>query len=462
MLVLISDIHITDESTDRNVNPQSFDILKDEILLNAGLTLGSPNRNVTEISLVLLGDIYDLVRTDYWLQNAIPANSRPWGGAIDPLTGMNNIGGGVIQAQFTQILTNILNTNCAIALSNAIQAISTAANDKNVTFKVIYVIGNHDRVLWNFNGALQNMISNALLPAQPQNFTFASEVLDPNYGVIARHGHEWSEECYSLELYNKVLRNNGQPKLPRFAPQLNQIMAIGEVITAELMAGFIWRLKTNPNVTPAFLTKFMDIHTLRPFQSVFDWIDWFTRNQVNNGLRTAIITALTGSLNDLLNSSLAKKWDDIQTDFLVSGDITDRLEIVRFILGGGNAAWFDIIKRITLTISKSSVFSEDKDLYLRGAMEDLNKYAPQGIRYAVYGHTHLAMHRYIEGDVSGTHKTYINTGTYLPLTQAAINSGYVTNHQMTLLTFYNPNEDIAGKAIDPISMNLWNGVRRKL
>ena len=68
---------------------------------------------------------------------------------------------------------------------------------------------------------------------------FANLFKSDEYGVLARHGHEWDENCHGFTFYNKVLRPDGAPQLGRFDARSYQIMAIGEVVTAELMSGLV-------------------------------------------------------------------------------------------------------------------------------------------------------------------------------------------------------------------------------
>ena len=86
MLVAISDLHITDERTAINVPQGAFDILEREIIVNV---LGRGR----EIHLVLLGDIFDLVRTDYWHRKCEERHAArgeaSWNGKLSPSTGMN-------------------------------------------------------------------------------------------------------------------------------------------------------------------------------------------------------------------------------------------------------------------------------------------------------------------------------------------------------------------------------------
>src|SRR5262245_51475748 len=104
MLVPISDLHLTAEQTAINVSQGAFDILEHEIVGNAA------DRKADEIHLVLLGDIFDLVRTDYWHRKArdgtLPVAKRPWNGTLSPSTAMNVDPG--VERQFHDVLAGIL------------------------------------------------------------------------------------------------------------------------------------------------------------------------------------------------------------------------------------------------------------------------------------------------------------------------------------------------------------------
>ncbi|MFN8366720.1 MAG: hypothetical protein U0Y96_05700 [Candidatus Kapaibacterium sp.] len=456
MLVILSDLHISDESTDRNVSPEAFTIFADTVINNSRLT--KKKTDVTEIHIVLLGDIVDLVRTDYWLRTGVPLADRPWGEGdwnnLNPDTAMIN-DANKIEKQFNNILSNIKLTSCAKGLAKELQRIESAANKASIPFRVTYVIGNHDRVLWNFP-KFRNDLAKFLL-SNVKNISFATGILEQSYGVLARHGHEFTTECYSLDLYNEVL-NKSKPNVPRFDPRLDQMMAIGEVITAELMSGFIWRLKDK--IEEGERIKLMEVHTVRPFASAFLWIDWFMTNRANDGFKTKIIEALIGAIDDVLDSALAKAWDETVTDF-IKGDITHYLGIIRGILSNTSLKWYDVMKKIVPILDSLGVFSEDDETFLEAAKSDFIFNSNSGINYVVYGHTHHALHHYIEGNVNGMHKTYINTGTYLPFTQKAEVNGFVSNHQMILLTFYSAAEDSDAKVRNTTSMDLWNGIKHK-
>ena len=75
-------LHFTDETTAVNVNPEAFDLM-------AAFAVDTiTRREVREVRIVLLGDIFDLVRSAYWLETC-PREERPWNGTLDRRTGMN-------------------------------------------------------------------------------------------------------------------------------------------------------------------------------------------------------------------------------------------------------------------------------------------------------------------------------------------------------------------------------------
>ena len=188
MLVLISDLHLTDERVARNVNPEAFGLFESEVAATAR------KRGAKETQVVLLGDIFDFGRTDYWLREGIPPAGRPWGGDLDAETAMNS-DSVAIERQFLAILNDILRSPTAQQLRSTFAALER----ETPAFTVRYVVGNHDRVLWNFP-RLQAEIKKAM----PQVSSFSAAVESEEYGVVARHGHEWDLNTHGWEFRNKV------------------------------------------------------------------------------------------------------------------------------------------------------------------------------------------------------------------------------------------------------------------
>src|ERR1051326_7970855 len=182
MLVIISDLHLTDTTTSSNVSAKAFkDILGPEIIA------ATKKAATKELHIILLGDIYDLVRTDYWVQ--VPSVERPWNGILDRTIAMNPHPN--VEKGFNAVLTAIFSKTKFLA--DMLKTVITSCG--NIPTKITYVIGNHDRVLNNFQ-SLQAAIQNEF----GYSVTFANYIEEPTYGVHARHGHEWDENCNAFLL----------------------------------------------------------------------------------------------------------------------------------------------------------------------------------------------------------------------------------------------------------------------
>ncbi|MFL5493815.1 MAG: hypothetical protein ACJ8DC_05440 [Gemmatimonadales bacterium] len=454
MLVVVSDIHMSDGSTANNVHGSAFELLRSEIVSAAQA------KGATELHLLLLGDIFDLVRTDWWHRNTTPTE-RPWGGTLDPTTGMNR-DGKLIQSQFEQVFALVLAHPCAAAM---LQVLDDLPHATQLPVRITYVFGNHDRVLVNFP-SLQQMLRDKL-PRIPQlefTHTFRSE----RYGVRARHGHEWDENCHALEYYNKVLRPTGQPECRRFDPAIYQIMAIGEVVTAELMSGLVHYARAS-SAQPGqdfldFMEEFRDLNNLRPMLDVFLWVEWFARNRLSS-YEKALHGAMKQALGGVLQSSVAKKWDALKNDLLVSGDLTDRLTFVyKHLLGTSFAGFRERVEGLRKVGNVVSLLSRDSDPYLDGAKEeeDWKARAPGGIQYVMYGHTHQPRNIVVAADLADRVKLYVNTGTMLPLIERTEDrKGFGSLTQMTMVFVYGSDEDTAARRGQGPTIDVWNGVRRK-
>ena len=74
MLVFISDLHFVDGSAgEHNLSHRAFEYFFEDVAAIAA----KPSNNIKEIKIVLLGDIFDLLRTESWFD--YPVDERPWG-----------------------------------------------------------------------------------------------------------------------------------------------------------------------------------------------------------------------------------------------------------------------------------------------------------------------------------------------------------------------------------------------
>jgi UDP-2,3-diacylglucosamine pyrophosphatase LpxH len=450
MLVIISDLHVTDESTSRNFNAKALSgLLLREVVHNA-------RANAKEVRFVLLGDTFDLVRSDYWVKD-VPAAERPWNGSLSSETGMNTHPH--VEAHYGHVLDSVCDTRAGKTLFRTINSLkrrSSTGSRRKVFTKITFVTGNHDRAIIAFP-SLQKKIRDLI--DDVDEVEFLTGVYAPEYGVLARHGHEWDEQCYGYDLYTKVLRKGS--RAGRFDDVCYKVQSIGEVVTAELLAGFISRLQQDLGATdPEFVRELMEINNVRPQIDAFWWLEWFGRKYLDSRKKELLLQAMKDSIAAVLNTALARKWDNLVTEISVfRGDLTDRLDQLLAFIGKKS---FDELKfDLELFQFFKKVFASAKDEFLEGARREWEFGLPEEIQYVVYGHTHEARSDYFSGLSDGRVRMYINTGTYLPLIQRARDTGFATANQMTISCFYRGDEDRDGKKGDVPSMEIWNGIKRK-
>lgn len=80
MLVIISDLHLTDGSSGQTIQEGAFRIFRErfrDLVYDASKRTGDRYEPLKEVDLILLGDILDIIRSDRWC-HADPS-VRPWG-----------------------------------------------------------------------------------------------------------------------------------------------------------------------------------------------------------------------------------------------------------------------------------------------------------------------------------------------------------------------------------------------
>lgn len=83
MLVIVSDLHLKDGTTGSAITPDAFRVFAEKLrstTYRASWRADDRYDPIKTIDLLLLGDIFDLIRSERWLtkQTGEPENIRPW------------------------------------------------------------------------------------------------------------------------------------------------------------------------------------------------------------------------------------------------------------------------------------------------------------------------------------------------------------------------------------------------
>ena len=98
MLVIISDLHLTDGSSGTTISERAFKIFRErlrEMAYEASWRADGTYRPIEKIDVLLLGDVLDVIRSVSWLDEKV----RPWDNTRNPdfIRMIQNIGQGILQ-----------------------------------------------------------------------------------------------------------------------------------------------------------------------------------------------------------------------------------------------------------------------------------------------------------------------------------------------------------------------------
>ncbi|MFZ0931870.1 MAG: metallophosphoesterase [Syntrophobacteraceae bacterium] len=176
MLVFISDLHFIDETAGgHNIPAQAFRGAFEDICRSC--------KEPEEVRIVFLGDIFDLLRTTYWLK--VPEAERPWGD-IDKNSK-------TIEAHANNIIDQILQKN-----SETFGIFQNLTDVCHLPVEKVYIPGNHDRLCNIFDSLRDKVRAGLGMPPDTAPFPHSYDDLQYNnrYGVFARHGHEFDQWNY--------------------------------------------------------------------------------------------------------------------------------------------------------------------------------------------------------------------------------------------------------------------------
>jgi UDP-2,3-diacylglucosamine pyrophosphatase LpxH len=165
MIILFSDIHLADVSTRSTFNSDAFIDRLNTIVRQAA------DRGVTDITIVLLGDIFEILKSQLWLDRKL----RPWQDCSADHV-----------ATVHEILKRIIESN------DGFFARLKLLTQEFPSIRFEYIPGNHDGAINTEMGTSARALLQESLPVpEKDGEEFQPLFVDPDHKLIARHGHEW-------------------------------------------------------------------------------------------------------------------------------------------------------------------------------------------------------------------------------------------------------------------------------
>ncbi len=440
MLVVMSDLHfqdtindtITDKdnnpvTVDRNVSPDAFKEIFEEIMTTAY------SNEARELIIILAGDIFDLNRSQRWLESDI----RPYGEHTPdewyPIA--------------DAILKDIIKSNDRTFSIFREMARKRLNNGVQIVFQ--YLPGNHDRLI-NLHPELRKRVKAELLGRRiPDDAGFDHVYRSNEYGVLIRHGHEYDRSNFAGNIPDKGIFNVDPADYAR-AP-------LGDYATIDIAAGLAFEYRKlheddikagddvhRSEVHRSIYCKLLEFDDLRPQSDILDFLQARTADDIDvwEYLTPAADNVVKKALNSKFLMSKLGTWGKI---IPLAKWLPTKLLPTKFIIrlissmhSGGPLPWQYAEREETL-----------------GANEG---------RYVVAGHTHSPCVEFLKlRENDGKELFFFDTGTWRQQIRKCQDcTTFARAKALTYVVFYSSQEDLHHtKGAKGYSFDYWSGFTKK-
>lgn len=430
MLVILSDLHLTDGTTGRSLAPGALRLFAErlaDLACAASWRADSIYRPVERVDVVLLGDVLDPIRSARW--NARP-NVRPWGNphAAELVDQVTRITADILQHNDESLAVLRQLASEGVRLRPATGALSGGAGEP-APVRIYYMVGNHD---WFYH-----------LPGP--NYDALRQAIIERMGLANRpdrpfpHDMTESDELLQVMRRHKVCARHGDIYDPLNFEGDRDGSSLGDAIVIELVNRFAIEVESSlgGELPASVLLGLHEIDNIRPLLLVPVWLDGLLE-------RACPLPAMRKRVKSV--------WDRLADEFLALEfvrrhdswsplDLVDGLERAlkfgkRLTIGwaGAIAGWLAKIRGAA------------SDSYVAHALSEQD-FRNRRAKHIVYGHTHAAESvpldaSYAEGYV--LEQVYFNTGTwrrvYRPTQLAPQEHEFIPSDVMSFAVFYQGDE----------------------
>ena len=442
MLVIISDLHLTDGTTGKTITADAFSsfiqFLKNTAY-SASWRADETYKPIDEIDVVMLGDVLDFIRSSRWFDEK-PGDAdytRPWFSSQSPafIRKIDTITDGILahNERALEYLRDDMKYGMRIppATQGGLPNLR-ADSEHEIKINLYYMIGNHDWFLRlpgaAYNGIRQKII-NAMglsqnaeqpFPHEPSESKKIQDVFG-RHKVYARHG-----DIYDSFNYDKSKGRSAS--------------SLGDATTIDLVGRFpnaVGEL-LGDQIPDTLIEDLKEIENIRPPLLAPVWINGMIRRYFPNAQdQQRVQNIWNHTVEEFLDLPFVRAHDDWYNPF----DKVDMLESVLRITK--DTSWKTISDLVTWVKQK---FWGGNLTFARHALEE-EAFKTRAAHYIVYGHVHH--HEIVPLDTSLVegeyfNQFYINSGTWRAFHELTIKNPrdqkFVPNKSITYLTFYQEDE----------------------
>ncbi|QDU94862.1 metallophosphoesterase family protein [Lignipirellula cremea] len=433
MLVIISDLHLTDGTSGATLHPGAFHIFAErlhDMAQRASWRSDGRYRPVERIDLVLLGDVLDITRSNHWLTR----NTRPWQDAqskavvdtvatiTDDILWQNSDGLKVLRSLAAEGAVSVAPTT-----QNGEPAYN--AQPQPVPIRTHYMVGNHD---WQ-------------LHLRGENYDMLRQKVAHHLGLANRHNAPFphdpfeSEELLEALRRHRVFARHGDIFDPINFTEDRDASSLGDGIVIELVNRFVLEVEQTmgEDLPDSLVAGLQEIDSVRPLLLIPVWLEgMLSRSCPMPGVRKHV----------------KKIWDRLVDEFLELEMVRDRDTWSPFDVVDGLQLALKFSKRLSIgwagktTAWMHSLRGAKSESYYEHALSEQD-FRNRRARHIVYGHTHnpetIALDAsYADGYV--LNQSYFNSGTWRrihrPAAFAPGDHEFVPSDAMTYIAFFQGDE----------------------
>lgn len=449
MVVVLSDLHFQDTATsgpghhaDANVTPAAFEHLWRQVdVLAERAAARDP------ITVVLNGDIIELLRSERWLNDG----SRPYNfaGPPDPAA-----------------LRTAASIGASVLRENE-RGLRALRGRRDVRF--VYVYGNHDRLLREDALAGVRARFAELLGAEVQ---FVDSHGDERHRLLVQHGHELDWTCceyqHARAFEGRETRN----------PALRALAPLGDWVALEIgtrLPYLAWQMLDSddarwdalpPPLRREIYTRLVHLDDLRPPSEVLRWL---TRPGRLDDLtdRASELAATARFLGDLMNELISSAMPFIEPWLELHGrPLFDRLALGAVALLGSTRYTASTLPAVMEKIH-AYLAGQDKPWAVLPRTDEWRQ--PAWVHFTS-GHTHDPMALPLRNAAPFAPEVrrdgaawYVNTGTWRKtiLRSPVDADAYGAVKQVAFAVFYDAEETYRATGERSVTFDLWQGASQR-
>ncbi|MGH9405324.1 MAG: hypothetical protein ACRD3D_05730 [Terriglobia bacterium] len=460
MLIIVSDIHLTDGSSE-TVHQGTLRVFRERVrslAYAASWRADGRYEPLEELVIVLLGDIVDVLRSTRWLDGTNGQNNtlRPWSDPRQPeyAARVAEITSAAIETNrvFFAMLRELGDTSIATLPPATERGRPALARPQGPDFeripvrvKVYYMTGNHD---WYFHlpyaayDSSREQLVRAMGLANDPRQPFPHDPGEPAAGEVRRALDE-----------HGVFARHGDIFDPLNFEGSRDASSLGDAIVIDLVTRFAFEVKSGlgDQLPPECIAALNEIDNVRPLWMVPVWVGGLLRRTCpDRRRRRAVEEVWTSAVDRFLRIPFVRERVSPGRSFLAAEKLKLALRI------SGRFLRRDASRLLCLLHERAM---PPVNSYLKFALRE-EAFRRRQARFVVYGHTHrheMAPLDSVGSPAGFTNQIYLNSGTWRPVHEIAryrtTSEVFVGYNTMTYLAFFKDGER-SGRAFESWSGSL--------